>query len=246
MKKPIPAKLRKTEYKFKAEWLEGLVQAPLNAPEMPPMWSEIVDREGNKHQVLIRPIKEEEIDPMLAFIKKYLDVEYDFYDIVGARVFAELLAIKRKRMKDEYFFLGLENGVPVGMANGRIRDEKVNISLHTMAFKRKVNAGAVLFYAKAWYAFEICGNEEFWATFESYNGWRLGGLRMALPTYPWPEYQHELGGAKIFYLSKKQWEEEIKKDYLEHVAHGSFFKPNPPEELIKKNEKIIIPEEIEV
>jgi len=69
---------------------------------------------------------------------------------------------------------------------------------------------------------------------------------MALPTYPWPEYQHELGGAKIYYLSKKQWEEEIKEDYLEHVAHGSFFKPNPPEELIKKNEKIIIPEEIEV
>ena len=62
MKKQIPVKLRKSEYKFDAEWLEGLLQAPIRVPELKPMWSEIVDREGNKHDVVIRPIKEEEID----------------------------------------------------------------------------------------------------------------------------------------------------------------------------------------
>lgn len=245
MKKEIPAKLRKTEYTFKAEWLEGLLQAPLRAPVMAPMWSEITNRAGEKHKILIRPIKEEEIDSMLGFLKKFLDVEYDFYDIVGARVFAELLAIKRKRMKDEYFFLGLHNGTPIGIANGRIFNDKINISLHTMAFERRVNAGAILFYAKCWYAFEICNNEEFWATFESYNGWRLAGLRMALPSYPWPDHQHELGGAKIFYLSRELWEEEIRDRYLEQVAHG-FFKPDPPKELIEQNEKIIVPKKIEI
>jgi len=205
------------------------------------MWSEIVDKEGKMHDVLIRSIKEEEIDPVLNILHKYLFAEYDFYDIVGARVFAELLAIKRKRMKDEYFFLGLENGVPVGIANGRIMNEIVNISLHTMAFLRQVNAGAVLYYAKAWYAFEVCGNEEFWATFESYNGWVLGGLRMAQPTYPWPEYQHELGGAKVFYLSKQQWISEVKDNYLPQIARTNF-KP-APKELIEKNEKLIMPKD---
>jgi len=241
MKKQIPVKLRKSEYKFDAEWLEGLLQAPINIPEFKPMWSEIVDKEGKMHDVLIRSIKEEEIDPVLNILHKYLFAEYDFYDIVGARVFAELLAIKRKRMKDEYFFLGLENGVPVGIANGRIMNEIVNISLHTMAFLRQVNAGAVLYYAKAWYAFEVCGNEEFWATFESYNGWVLGGLRMAQPTYPWPEYQHELGGAKVFYLSKQQWISEVKDNYLPQIARTNF-KP-APKELIEKNEKLIMPKD---
>jgi hypothetical protein len=246
MKKSIPTKLRKNEYTFQAEWLEGILQAPINIPEFKPMWSEIVDREGTKHDVLIRPIKEEEIDPVLGVLHKFLFTEYDYYDIVGARVFAELLAIKRKRMKDEYFFLGLENGTPVGIANGRILNEQINISLHTMAFLRQVNAGAVLFYVKAWYAFEVCKNEEFWATFESYNGWRLGGLWMALPTYPWPDYQHELGGARIYYLSKKQWEEEIKENYLPQIARSSL-KP-APEDLIQKNEKLILPkdEDIEI
>jgi hypothetical protein len=241
MKKSIPVKLRKSEYKFDAEWLEGLLQAPINIPEFKPMWSEILDKERNKHDVLIRSIKEEEIDPVLSILQKFLFAEYDYYDIVGARVFAELLAIKRKRMKDEYFFLGLENGVPVGIANGRILNEKVNISLHTMAFLKQVNAGAVLYYAKNWYAFEICNNEEFWATFESYNGWRLGALWMAMHSYPWPEYQHELGGATVFYLSKKQWEEEVKENYLPQIAR-TFFKP-APQELIEKNDKLVMPKD---
>jgi hypothetical protein len=240
MKKAIPVKLRKNEFKFEAEWLEGILQAPFDIPEFKPMWSEIVDREKNKHDILIRPIKGEEIDPVLSILHKYLFVEYDYYDIVGARVFAELLAIKRKRMKHEYFFLGLENGIPVGIANGRILNEKVNISFHTVAFLRKVNVGGLLYYVKNWYAFEICKNEEFWATFESYNGWILGGLRMAMPTYPWPQYQHELGGAKIFYLSKKQWEEEVKDNYLPQL--GISFKP-APSDLIKKNEKFVMPKD---
>lgn len=244
MKKQIPTKLRKTEYTFEASWLEGMLQAPLNAPPMKPYYSEITDREGKVHQVLIRPIKEEEIDPVLGFLKLTLDAEYDYYDIVGARVFAELLAIKRRRMKDEYFFVGLNEGKLLGIANGRLMNEDINISLHTMTFERRINAGAVLFYAKAWYAFEICNNQEFWATFESYNGWVLGGLRMALPTYPWPDYQHELGGAKIYYLTKKQWEEEIKDQYLEQVTKG-FFK-EAPEDLIKRNEKLIVPDKLDI
>ncbi|HPJ72931.1 MAG TPA: N-acetyltransferase, partial [bacterium] len=159
MKRPIPTKLRKSEYTFKVEWLEGLLQAPDRAPAMPPMYSPIKNREGKTFNVLIRPIKPEEVDPVLSFLRLTLDAEYDYYDIVGVRVYAELLAIKRKRMKDEYFFLGLNEGRLVGIANGRIRDPEVNISLHTLTFERQINAGAILFYSKCWYAFEVCKND---------------------------------------------------------------------------------------
>jgi len=244
MKRPIPTKLRKDAYTFKAEWLEGMLQAPDRAPELPPMYSRITNRAGEKFDVLIRPIKPEEIDPVLEYLKLTLDAEYDYYDIVGARVFAELLAIKRKRMKDEYFFLGLSDGKLVGIANGRLMSEEINISLHTLTFERQINAGGVLFYSKCWYAFEVAGADEFWATFESYNGWRLAGLRMALPSYPWPDLQHELGGAKIFYLTRALWEESIKEEYLEQVARTSFEPAS--DELIKKNEKLIIPDSLDI
>lgn len=244
MKRPIPTKLRKDVFNIKAEWLEGMLQAADNAPEMPPMWSQIKNRAGETHDVLVRPIKAEEIEPVLGFLKLTLDAEYDYYDIVGARVFAELLAIKRKRMKDEYFFLGLTDGKLAGIANGRLMNDDINISLHTMAFLRQVSAGGVLFYSKCWYAFEVCDQKEFWATFESYNGWMLAGLRMALPSYPWPDMQHELGGAKIFYLTRELWEASIKEEYLEQVARTSF--QPAPEEIIKKNEKLIIPEKLEI
>ena len=245
MKKQVPTKLKKSEYTFDAEWLEGMLQAPLNAPPLKPYYTEIKNREGNIFQVLIRSIKEEEIDTVLGFLKLTLDAEYDFYDIVGARTLAELLALKRKRMKDQYFFIGLHDGKLLGIANGRLLNEDINISLHTITFERQIGAGGVLFYAKAWYAFEVCNQQEFWATFESYSGWVLGGLRMALPTYPWPEYQHELGGAKIFYLSRKQWEDEVRDSYLQQVMRGGFFK-EAPEDLIKKNENLTVPDKLDI
>ena len=244
MKKSIPTKLKKDVFSIEAEWLEGMLQAPDNAPEMPPMWSKIINRDGEAFDVLIRPIKEAEIDPVLGFLKLSLDAEYDYYDIVGARVYAELLAIKRKRMKDEYFFLGLTGGKLAGIANGRLMDDEINISLHTMAFLRQVQAGGVLFYAKCWYTFEICKQKEFWATFESYNGWMMAGLRMALPSYPWPDMQHELGGSKIFYLTRELWEESIKADYLKQVARTDF--QPAPKEIIAANKKLIIPDKFEI
>jgi len=244
LKREIPTKMRKSEYTFKSEWLEGMLQAPDRAPKMPPMYSEITNRQGEKNLVLLRSIKPEEIDPVLQFLRLTLDAEYDYYDMVGVRVYAELLAIKRKRMKDEYFFLGLNQGRLVGIANGRLMDDEINISLHTLTFERRVNAGAVLFYAKCWYAFEVCKNQEFWATFESVNGWNLAGLRMALPSYPWPDMQHELGGAKIFYLTRELWEESIRDEYLEQVSRSSF--EPAPDDLVAANEKLIIPDSLDI
>lgn len=245
MIRKVPCKTRKTEYTFPVEKMEGMFVVPSVLPEFKPMYSELTLKDGSTKQVLIREIREDEIDPMLAFVKQYLDVEYDFYDIVGARVFAELLAIKRNRMKDQYFFVGLSDGVPVGIANGRMRDKDINISLHTFAFQRRINAGAILFYTKCWYAFEVCGANEFWATFESYNGWVLAGLNMGLPTYPWPEVQHELGGAKVYVLTRDYWELSIRDEYPPQIARANLL-PDPPDEVLKTNETISFPDKIEV
>ena len=244
MIRDVPCKTRKSEYKIPVEKMEGMFTVPSVLPEFKPMHAELSLRDGSKRTILIRSIKPEEVDPLARFVKQYTDVEYDFYDIVGARVFAELLAIKRNRMKDQYFFVGLDEGVPIGIANGRIRDNEINISLHTMAFKRQINAGPILFYSKCWYAFEVCGASEFWATFESYNGWMLAGLNMGLPTYPWPEVQHELGGAKVYLLRRDYWDLSIRDEYPEQVARARLL-PDPPADLIKRNEKLIIPDSIE-
>lgn len=244
MKKVLPCKLRKAEYTFGSEWLEAFLQSPDTAPVMDPMWSQVKTKDGKSFDVVIRPIKAEEIDPLLQYLKCTLDAEYDMYDMVGVRVLAELLAIKRRRMKDEYFFVGVCDGKLVGIANGRLMNEKINISLHTLTFERQVNAGAVLFYAKCWYAFEVCKQQEFWATFESINGWVLAGMRMALPSYPWPDMQHELGGAKIFYLTKKFWDDEIKEQYLKQVSRTEF-KP-ATKELIAKNATMTVPDKLDI
>jgi hypothetical protein len=64
---------------------------------------------------------------------------------------------------------------------------------------------------------------------------------MAMHSYPWPEYQHELGGATVFYVTKKTWEEEVKENYLPQIARTNF-KP-APKELIEKNEKLVMPKD---
>jgi hypothetical protein len=125
-------------------------------------------------------------------------------------VYAEILGWHRKRVKDPFQIIGLVDGRMVGFANGRLMNDDVAISLHTMAFSRRGRIGWAMYYVKTYYALEILNYKEWWSTFESYNGWRLAGLEMAQPTYPWPEYHHELGGARVYYLTKKMWNAGIK------------------------------------
>jgi len=163
-------------------------------------------------------------------------------DVVGARVTAELLGWYRKRLKDPYVLVGLIDGLWVGFANGRLLNEDINISLHTMALARGGRIGAIMYYAKAYYGFEILGNKEWWATYESYNGWHRWGLGMAQPSYPWPEYQHELGGARVYYVTKKYWDAVVKNYVRQMVGADLVF--DVPDEIKKKNAVMVVPEEV--
>ena len=143
-----------------------------------------------------------------------------------------------------YVLVGIIDGELAGMANGRVLNEDINISHHTMTFIRKGRIGAAMYYSKIYYALEVLGQEEIWSTFESYNGWRLG-FQTVQASYPWPEYQHELGGARVFYITKAHWDNVV-KDYLRQMVGTELVFDNIPDELVKANEVMRVPDEVAV
>lgn len=240
MKKAPPEKVSQETVTFHVSELEPLLSPP--AMRIPPFEPAMVKLK-NGETMLIRPLKIEEAPLLLAYMKKMMDVDHDFYDIVGARVYAELLGWVRNRLKDPYQLVGLIDGHVVAFCNGRLMNEEINISLHTMAFRRGLRAGAIMYYAKCDYCFETLKQSEFWATYESYNGLKRWGIGMAQPSYPWPESQHELGGAKVFYVTKEYWDATVKK-YLEEMIQTKLERPVPAA-LLKANEKVVMPETLE-
>jgi len=236
-----PVKVTHEKITIDVHEIEPILQGP--AMELKP-WppATVVLRDGRT--MLVRAARLDEVQTLLEYVRKVMQFEHDFYDIVGARVYAELLGWYRKRLKDPYVMVGMIDGQLAGIINGRLKDKDINISHHTLTFMRSGRVGAVLFYCKAYYAFEILGNTEFWSTYESYNGWRIGSLAMAQPSYPWPEYQHELGGARVYYVSRDYWDSTI-KDYARQMV-GSDLNFDVSEEVIKANHTIPAPGEVTV
>ena len=239
MKRDIPEKVSREQLTFDVREIEPLLSGPKST--LKPFEPGMVELTNGK-TLVFRELKKQEAPELLKFLKKVMDVDHDFYDIVGARVYAEILGWYRKRLKDPYTLVGLIDGVWAGFANGRLMNEDVNISLHTMALMRGGRIGAVMYYAKAYYGFEILGNKEWWATYESYNGWWRWGIGMAQPSYPWPEYQHELGGARVYYITKKYWDKVV-KDYVRQIV-GADLVFDVPDEVIKANEVMKVPDEV--
>lgn len=228
-----PEKVSQESITIPVSEIEPLLQGPaMNVPPFPPAMVNLKDG----RTLVIRPARMEEAPLMLEYMEKVMKIDHDFYDIVGARVYAEILGWYRKRLKDPYTLVGLIDGEWAGFANGRLMNEKINISLHTLALVRGGRIGAVMYYAKAAYAFDVLGQEEWWATYESYNGWYRWGLGMAQPSYPWPDVQHELGGARVYYITKEYWNTTIRK-YIQQMIGVDLIRP-VPEELLEKNAEI--------
>lgn len=241
MRLETPCEVTRPQVTFDVEEIEPILQAPpMDLAPWKPATIELKDG----RQLYIREAKLEEAPMMMDYVMKVMQAKHDFYDVVGARVYAELAGWYRKRLKDPYVLVGIVDGQLAGFANGRLMSKEINISLHTMALMRGLRIGAIMYYAKAYYGFEILGNEEWWATYESYNGWKRWGVGMAQPSYPWPEYQHELGGARVYYVTKKYWDVSIKK-YVQQMV-GAELNFDVPEEVIKANETMRLPDEVMV
>ena len=65
---------------------------------------------------------------------------------------------------------------------------------------------------------------------------------MAQPTKPWPEIQHELGGARVYYLNQSQWKSGVKDFAVQMI--GSPLNFNVTDEVRKANENFRVPTEV--
>lgn len=155
-------------------------------------------------KMVVRQLSREEAPIVLEAVKPLMNVERDFYDIVASRVYSEVLGYMRYRVKDEYLFIGTINGEIVGIVNGRMVDDKVGMSYHTLTLRQGLRIGAQLFAAKMEYHFDYLNQEEVWIVAESPNGFKRWMIEYELISRP--ETWHELGGVPTFVLTKELWE----------------------------------------
>ena len=154
--------------------------------------------------MLVREITRDEVPLILETIEPLMKQPKDFYDIVAARIYAELLGMYRYRVQDEYFFVGAIDGEIAGIVNGRLVNEKIGMSYHTMTLRRGLRVGAQLFAAKMEYHFDFMNQDEVWIVAESPNGFKRWMIEYELEErFDCP---HELGGVPTFVLTRALWE----------------------------------------
>ncbi|MBU4224701.1 MAG: hypothetical protein KKC71_02630, partial [Chloroflexi bacterium] len=110
------------------------------------------------------------------------------------------LAWYRYRVKSEYCLMGQVDGYLVGIVNGRMENEKVGMSYHTLAIDRGLRIGSHLFAAKMEYHMEYLGQDEVLIVAESPIGFRRWMIEYPLEPTKIP---HELGGGDSYRLTRE-------------------------------------------
>jgi hypothetical protein len=164
-------------------------------PPYPP--KVIILANGNK--MVVRQAQREDVPAILKSVHPCLFIDRDYYDIVSARLYGELLAWYRYRVKSEYCLIGQIDGFLVGIVNGRMENEKVGMSYHTLAIDRGLRIGSHLFAAKMEYHMEYLGQDEVLIVAESPIGFRRWMIEYPLEPTKIP---HELGGGDSWRLTR--------------------------------------------
>lgn len=182
--------------------LDMELEAVLRAPEVyqAPYPSKLITLANGKKMV-VREVSREDVPILLDGVRPTLKLPRDYYDIVGARLYAELLGWYRYRVRNEYCIVGQIDGILVGIVNGRMMNKDIGISLHTLAIDRGLRVGAHLFAAKMEHHIEYLGQKEVWITAESPIGFRRWMIEYGLEKQT--DVQHELGGATSYRLSRE-------------------------------------------
>jgi len=150
-------------------------------------------------KLVVRQVDREVVPILLEAVRPAVEVERDYYDIVAARLYAELLGWYRHRVRDEFCLIGQIEGLLVGIVNSRMYSPQLGISLHTLAIERGLRIGAHLFAAKMEHHIEYLGQDEVLITAESPIGFRRWMIEYNLEIR---DGQHELGGAAPFALTR--------------------------------------------
>ena len=196
-------------------------------PPFPPKFMKVASGED----MVVRQVTREEIPQILPYIEPLLHVERDFYDIVSARVYAELLAYYTYRVQDEYVLVAQINGELAAVVNGRFVNKDVGMSYHTLALRRGLRVGAHAFAAKMEYHLDTVGQKEVLIVAESPIGFRRWMIEYQLEQRF--EIQHELGGVPSYALTRALFDRA--RDTL---VVGR--RPVPPD-LLKKAQEAILP-----
>ncbi len=164
-------------------------------------------------EMIVREAKREETGVILGTIQPLIGVQKDFYDIVAARMYAEVLGWYTYRVANEFVITGSIDGEIAGIVTSRIVDEKEGVSLHTMTIKRGLRIGAQLFAAKMEHHIDILGNDEVHIVAESPIGFKRWMIEYALEdrSDQFPKLRHELGGVPTFTLTRELWN-KVKAD----------------------------------
>ncbi len=180
------------------------IEALLRPPErkMAPYPPKVITLATGKPMV-VRQVDREAVPDLLKAVRPTLKIPRDYYDIVGARVYAELLGWYRYRVRDHYCIIGQVDGYCVGIVNGRMYTAEIGMSYHTLAIERGLRIGAHLFAAKMEHHLEYLGQNEVWITAESPIGFRRWMIEYGLELKE--GIQHELGGASFYALTRDIW-----------------------------------------
>jgi len=157
---------------------------------------------ANGKKMVVRQARREDVPAILKSVHPCLFIERDYYDIVSARLYGELLAWYRYRVKSEYCLMGQVDGYLVGVVNGRMENEKVGMSYHTLAIDRGLRIGSHLFAAKMEYHMEYLNQEEVLIVAESPIGFRRWMIEYPLELTHIP---HELGGGDSWRLTRETY-----------------------------------------
>ena len=174
-------------------------------------------------RLVVREATRDETGTLLEAIHPLMNVQKDFYDIVAARMYAEILGWYRYRVANEFVLVGSIDGEIAGIVNSRLWDEKTGVSLHTLAVKRGLRVGALLFASKMEHHIEILGQNEVHIVAESPIGFKRWMIEYALENRAgsYPGLQHELGGVPTFTLTR---------DLYFAVKDSKLAGVRPPEE----------------
>jgi hypothetical protein len=182
--------------------------------------------------MIVRQVGREDIPDLLPHVEALIHHERDFYDIVSVRVYGELLAYYRHRVIDEYVLVGQVNGHLAAVVNGRIYNDKIGMSYHTLGLHRGLRVGAHCFAAKMEYHIDILGQDEVLVVAESPTGFRRWMIEYNLEKRF--EIPHELGGTPAYALTRAIFEK----------ARGSLIvgsRPVPQDLLDQAMEAILPP-----
>ena len=187
-------------------------------------------------KMVVRQVDRDAVPILLEAVRPAVEVERDYYDIVAARLYAELLGWYRYRVRDEFCIIGQIGTLLVGIVNSRMYSPQLGISLHTLAIERGMRIGAHLFAAKMEHHIEYLEQDEVLITAESPIGFRRWMIEYDLELR---DGQHELGGATPFALTRDLYFRNKKR-----LVAGE--RPVPPELLEAAESEIKVASEDDI